>query len=451
MKKNNDYRRYLKYEKSLQKSGKKNGWIQYFRIVLSVIVLVILIYASLSMKVKFNSNENQLRKDNKESEIITLDTNPVNSSVIKNKIAIQSSETENIYNNSNDVNENNIDLSLNNSNKAQDSFAIKGVYVTALAAGSNKLSKLIDIVEKTEVNALVIDVKDDYGKISYQMNSNLAKAIGSTTRSITNMEELIHTLKEKGIYLIARIVAFKDPHLAEKRKDLAIYNKDGSIYKDNRGEYWVNPYKKDVWDYLIEISSEAAFVGFDEIQFDYIRFSTGTGMNNVDFGKAAKSTTKEEIILEFTKFAYEKLRPLGVYVSADVYGTIINSSVDAALVGQNYVEMAKYLDYICPMIYPSHFGDGYLGVEIPDLDPYKIINKILLVSRSKLDQIPEGEHRAIVRPWLQDFTASWLNNYMTYGGLELRQQMKGVYDAGYEEWILWNSSCNYSVDGLLYE
>ncbi len=328
---------------------------------------------------------------------------------------------------------------------------VKGIYVTSSIAGSDMLEDLISMVDKTEINTMVIDIKDDHGKITYKMESALAKEIGATTNTIRNIEDLITKLKDKNIYLIARIVAFKDPYLADKRKDLAIRNKDGSLYLDNNGEGWVNPYNRKVWKYLVEVASQAAAIGFDEIQFDYIRFSTGNGIAKADFGKDAKDKTKEEIILEFTKYAYENLKPLGVYVSADVYGTIISSNIDAGLVGQNYVEMAKYLDYICPMIYPSHYGEGNYGIKYPDLEPYNIISKALTASKEKLEQIPEQEHKAIVRPWLQDFTATWIKPHMKYGAKELQEQIRGVTETGYEEWLLWNAGCKYSEDGLLPE
>ena len=327
---------------------------------------------------------------------------------------------------------------------------VKGLYVTSKAAATKSIrDNLIEIADNTEINAMVIDVKDDNGKITYSMDSPMAKNINAVTNAVPDMEGLVKELQGKGIYVIARIVAFKDPYLAEQRHDLAIKNMNGTLYRDNNGECWVNPYNTEVWDYLVEVASKAAASGFDEIQFDYIRFSTGKGMDKVDFGEAAETKTKEDVILEFTKYAYEKLKPLRVFVAADVYGTIISSKIDAGLVGQNYTEMAKYLDYICPMIYPSHFGEGNYGVEYPDLEPFKIIKKVLTASKEKLNEIPEGEHRAIVRPWLQDFTASWLKNYMEYGGDELRLQIGGLYAAGYEEWLLWNAGCNYSVEGLI--
>ena len=328
---------------------------------------------------------------------------------------------------------------------------VKGIYVTAAAAGSSSMDELIDLVDTTELNAMVIDVKDDYGRLSFAMDSTLAKEIGAAKIYIDDIEAFLSKLKAKNIYVIARIVTFKDPYLAEKRQDLAIKNPDGSIYRDGNGEGWVNPYKHEVWDYVVDIASQAASAGFDEIQFDYIRFSTGKGMKDADFGDEAKNKSKEDIIIEFTKYAYEKIKPLGVFVSADVYGTIISSSIDSGLVGQNYAEMAKYLDYICPMIYPSHFGDGNYGIQYPDLEPYNIIRKVLSASKTKLEALVEGEHRAVVRPWLQDFTATWIKHHMEYGEEELKEQIRGVYEVGYEEWLLWNGGADYTVEGLIKE
>ncbi|MDD3173078.1 MAG: putative glycoside hydrolase [Herbinix sp.] len=329
-----------------------------------------------------------------------------------------------------------------------ESVKVKGIYVAAGTAGSSSIQDLLELAQATEVNAMVIDVKDDFGRITYSMESKTAVDIGAIKNTIPDITDLVTSCKEKDIYLIARIVAFKDPYLASQRTDLAVKNKDGTLYQDKNNDYWVNPYKREVWDYLIEIASQAAADGFDEIQFDYIRFATGDGITKADFGEDAKTKSKEEIITEFTKYAYQRIKPLGVFISADVFGAIINSTIDSELVGQNYVEMSKHLDYICPMIYPSHFGDGSYGVQYPDLEPFEIISKVMEASKIKLSVIPEGEHKAIVRPWLQDFTASWIKQYKKYGADEIREQIDGVYSAGYEEWLLWNSRCSYTEDGL---
>lgn len=326
---------------------------------------------------------------------------------------------------------------------------VKGIYVSGPRAGSGKyMDDLIDIVDNTELNTMVIDIKNDSGEITYDMNLPVVKEIKANKNYIRNIKELVRTLKEKNIYVIGRVVAFKDPVLAEKKPKLSIKNSNGTIFRDRSGLAWVNPYKKEVWDYLMDICKEAAQIGIDEIQFDYIRFSTDKGMKTVNFGKEARNKSKLEVITEFTKYAKETLSPLGIYVSADVYGAIIDSEVDADIVGQSYVEMSKYLDYISPMVYPSHYADGSYGIPHPDLEPYKLILKSMEASKAALDAIPEDEDKAIVRPWLQDFTASWLKNHKSYNGKEIKDQIKAVYDAGYDEWILWNGSNKYTKSGL---
>lgn len=258
-------------------------------------------------------------------------------------------------------------------------------------------------------------------------------------------------LKARGIYTIARVVAFRDPYLAEKKPEWSLKNADGSLHRDNKGLAWVNPYRQEVWDYLVEVGTQAAKVGFDEIQFDYIRFATDSTMKQVAFDEAdTKGRSKTDIITEFITYAYDKLSAEGIFVSADVFGTIIGSKIDADAVGQVYNDMARHLDYICPMIYPSHYGDGNFGIEHPDTQPYDTIHAALMKSKQDLAIVTAaGEDHAIVRPWLQDFTASYLQHYIKYGPAEVRAQIQAVYDAGYDEWILWSASNKYTWDGLL--
>ncbi|HCC07294.1 MAG TPA: hypothetical protein DEP72_03920 [Clostridiales bacterium] len=331
---------------------------------------------------------------------------------------------------------------------------VKGVFLSEWTLSSKAKRKYwIDTINNTELNAIVLNIKNDDGMISFDSNVPLAKEIRSTKDApIKDIRKLLIELKENGIYPIARIVVFKDPYLANQRPDLAIKNKDGSILRvkssSGRAEAWVNPYNKEVWDYVIEVAKEAADVGFEEIQFDYIRFSTGRGIELADFGELSKEKTKQDVISEFTEYAVKQLKTKGVYVSADVYGTIINSSIDSKIVGQDYVEMSKYLDYICPMVYPSHFANGTMGVKYPDLQPYDIILKYMQASEAKLNTIAKGEHRAIARPWLQDFTASWVKPHQKYTAQQIREQKKAVYDANLEEWILWDANNRYTIDGL---
>jgi hypothetical protein len=327
---------------------------------------------------------------------------------------------------------------------------VKGIYVTGPRAGTESdMQELIDLVDTTELNAMVIDIKNDSGEITYKMDLPVVQEIGADVNYIRDIKQLISNLKAKDIYLIARVVTFKDPILAEKKPELSLKNEDGTIFRDKDGLSWVNPYKTEVWEYLVSVAEEAVKLGFDEIQFDYIRFSTDSRMKEVDFGEESKNKSKIEIITEFTKYVSERLKPLGVYVSADVYGTIIDSKVDAAIVGQSYIQMSKYLDSICPMVYPSHYADGTYGIKHPDLEPYNIMLKALNNSVIALEKIDSNSNKAVVRPWLQDFSATWLDSHKTYGPKEIRAQIKAVYDAGYEEWILWNGSNNYTEKGLL--
>lgn len=324
---------------------------------------------------------------------------------------------------------------------------VKGIYVSS-AYINKKLDDALKLVDTTELNAMVIDIKSDGGYITYRMDYPLAREIGACTSTIGDINATVKKLKEHGVYLIARIVSLKDPVLAEKKKELALKNKDGSIFRDSSGLAWVNPYEDEVWEYLTEICKQCVEVGFDEVNLDYIRFSTDKGMNNVDFGPKAEEMTRIEVISEGIRKICEVIKPMGAFVSCDVYGAIISSSTDARIVGQSYFQMAKYLDYICPMVYPSHYGNGYYGLDYPDTHPYELVYHALMDSQKVLYMIDPAENKAIVRPWLQDFTASWVSHHLNYGKDEVRAQIKGVYDAGYSEWLLWNAGVSYTGDAL---
>ncbi|MBT9778763.1 sugar fermentation stimulation protein [Clostridium sp. MCC353] len=330
---------------------------------------------------------------------------------------------------------------------------VKGIYLSAYIAGTPELmDNILAEIEKSQVNAVVIDVKNDDGRITFPIDTPVAGEIGACKSYISDVDGLIKKLKEQNIYVIARVVAFRDPFLAEAKPEWSLKKADGTLYRDNQGLAWVNPYKKEVWDYLIEVGKAAADAGFDEVQFDYIRFSTEKGMRQVVFDEEdTKGRSKTDIITEFITYAYEPLKEAGLFVSADVFGAIIGSEQDANSVGQIYYEMAKHLDYICPMIYPSHYADGNFGIEHPDTKPYDTVLAALMGSQADLASSSDAgkeEKLAVVRPWLQDFTASYLQNYIKYGPEQVKAQIRAVYDAGYEEWIFWDAACTYDWKGL---
>ena len=315
--------------------------------------------------------------------------------------------------------------------------AVRGIYVTGPVAGSRHMEDLTALVEETELNAMVIDVKNDEGRLSFVPETGEAARLGAGTRYVQDLPGLVASLKEKQIYTIARIVAFKDPVLAQARPELALCTADGQPVSEGGGIAWVDPASQEVWDYLLEIAQFAVQAGFDEVQFDYVRYPAVSGLPEED---------RQAMITGFLAYAREELHAAGVWLSADVFGTVIDSAVDARQLGQSYPDMAQAADFICPMVYPSHYAAGAYGLDVPDQKPYEMVRAALDRSSAAL---AGTENPAGVRAWLQGFTATWVRGHIRYGGEELRAQIQAVYDAGYTDWIIWNANNNYPADGLL--
>ena len=331
---------------------------------------------------------------------------------------------------------------------------VKALYLASKPVGNNeRMDEIIKVLDETELNAVVIDIKDDYGKVTYAMDLPYLSELESIEVAVEDMSSLLKKLKEHEIYCIGRIVTMRDPHLGRVKPEWMLTKQDGTLYKDNSGYGWVNPYKEEYWDYILGIALQAGKDGFDEIQFDYIRFCTDKGADDCIFEeKDVKGRDKTTVISELCSYLSENIRNAGLYMSCDVFGTIIGSKLDSRAVGQDYPAMAMSVDYICPMIYPSHYGNGNFGIDHPDLEPYKAILGACKRSKNALSSyLSEGERVAVVRPWLQAFTATWLGkgNYMTYDKNAIRQEIQAVYDAGYDEWILWNPSVKYDYSGFL--
>lgn len=324
---------------------------------------------------------------------------------------------------------------------------VRGIYVTGPTAGSASMDNLIALVDETELNAMVIDVKNDDGNITYKMDLDSVKDMGACVNYIPDMEGLMAKLKEHQIYTIARIVCFKDPYLAAGRPELALTKPDGTPVTDANGLAFVNPYREETWEYIVDVAVAASEMGFDEIQFDYVRFPIGTDADAADYGVDLNTYAKEQAITGFLSYAANRFSEKDIVFGADVFGTIIGSETDVERVGQNYRTIGGTVDVLSPMVYPSHYGNGVFGLDVPDKYPYETVLAALQGSGKELKDISEGD-RAVVRPWLQSFTATWVPGHISYEGEEIRQQIQAVYDAGYEEWILWNASNRYSAEGL---
>ena len=329
---------------------------------------------------------------------------------------------------------------------------VKAIFMTGhTLAYKSRFETLLNLIDNTEINAAVIDVKDDFGEITYISSVPMVKEVeADKTVKDKNFHETMKVLTDKDIYPIARIVSFKDKTAAGKRPDLAVKSKDGSVWRDNKGDAWLNPYNRDSWEYLIQIAEEAAISGFKEIQFDYVRFPTDGKRELIEYGPAGEELM-QDAIAGFLRHARERLAPYGVLVSADVFGLVTTVEDDMKL-GQHLETLATAVDIISPMVYPSHYALGTYGVAYPDADPYTIVKTSMEVAKERIDKIETDEQKAILRPWLQDFSAPWLrgqygSNYTPYGPEQIKAQKKATYDADLTQWIFWNAGNKYTENG----
>lgn len=332
---------------------------------------------------------------------------------------------------------------------------VKGIYVTAFSAGGDRMQSLIDLVNNTALNSMVIDVKEDVGDIMMPLDSENDTA-KSHMQDYIDGENLLNQMEENEIYPIGRIVVFKDTRLANDRPDLSFLNSDGTVWQNGNGESFVNPFLKEVWDYNIDIAIEAAKLGFKEIQFDYVRFpeafETMSGELEYDLGEydaegADEVQNRVNAVTDFVSYAKQKLEPYGVEVSVDVFGYAATQR-EAPGIGQNFSQISSNVDVISSMIYPSHWGAGAFGYDAPDLEPYNVINDYMAVENEVLGALEDPPQS---RPWLQDFTASYLGpgNYLDYGASEVEAQIQALKDNGVEEYLLWDSGNTYS-EGVNY-
>jgi len=329
-----------------------------------------------------------------------------------------------------------------------DAPVVKGIYVTAYSAGGERMASLLKLLDTTDLNAMVIDIKDDLGNITYKTDNATLQELGSPQPYIKDIHKLMTTLEEHDIYPIARVVVFKDSVLAKNHPEYSFVQKDGTLWQNKNKDKFVNPYRQEVWEYNVEVAKEAAKLGFKEIQFDYVRFPEGFEKRADDLKFTKNGLDRVDIVTGFVEYAKKELAPLGVRVSVDIFGYA--ASVPAAEgIGQDFVKISNAVHVISPMIYPSHYSTGWFKQKDPDTAPYATIKGAMDDTHKKLD--PLGDSKPIIRPWIQDFTASWLGkgHYTKYGAAEVQAQIKALNDSGVEEYLLWNAGNKYS-EGVKY-
>ncbi len=319
-------------------------------------------------------------------------------------------------------------------------FTPKALYLTVYGIGSKTLREsALKLIEETELNALVIDVKGDRGFIPYKSSIPLALEIGARKiTTVKDMRGLIKSLKEKGIYTIARIVVFKDNLLALAKPDLALKTQDGEIWRDREDLAWVDPFKKEVWDYNINIAIEAARYGFDEIQFDYVRFPD---TNRLAFSQQSTEDNRVNAIIGFLKEAKKRLEPYNVFLNADIFGYVLWNLNDTKI-GQRLEDLSPVVEYLSPMLYPSGFQFGIPGYRNPVAHPYEIVYLTLKRAQERT-RLPSVRFR----PWLQAFRDYAFDNRY-FAGKQIRDQINAAEKYGSHGWMLWNPHNIYSSDGL---
>ncbi|MBI5197411.1 MAG: putative glycoside hydrolase [Nitrospirae bacterium] len=324
--------------------------------------------------------------------------------------------------------------------------SVKGIHITSWVAGSSgRFSQLVDLMDQTELNTAVIDLKEADGRIAYVANIPLAGEIGSIEKRIRDLDHLIRTLSDHHIYKIARIVVFKDTYLAEHRPDLALKSRsNGNIWRDFKGDAFSNPYEKAVWDYNIRLAEDAARRGFDEIQFDYIRFPSDGILSDILYPENHNEAEAMRIVGGFVAHAKDRLSSYNVALSVDVFG--LTTVRDDVGIGQNFKTLSHQVDIVSPMIYPSHYWKGSYGFKNPNGAPYEIINRALkdAVKKASDETHPPEVVKKKIRPWLQDFTLG----PPAYGPEEVRRQIQAAYDNGIDEWLLWNPGVRYTRTAL---
>lgn len=310
----------------------------------------------------------------------------------------------------------------------------RGLYVSSWVAGTKRFQEIVNGVAGSALNTLVIDFKDSSGKVGCDSAVPMVAEIGAKERRIRDLDGVLQTCRDRKIHTVARIAVFQDPVLARAKPELAIRAPDGSIWGDRKGLSWVDPASRVVWDYNVALAKEAAARGFDEVQFDYVRFPTDGRMTGLVYPVWKRDVPKHEVIRRFFEHLDRELRPVDVLVSADIFGLTVLAEDDLNI-GQRIEDLAPYVDYLCPMVYPSHFPPGYLGFQNPAAQPYRVIYDSCVRGLERI----KGQ-RAKLRPWIQDFDLG-----AVYDDRMVREQIQALRDAGAFGFCSWNARNVYSL------
>lgn len=333
---------------------------------------------------------------------------------------------------------------------------LKGIYMTQCVAGTPSFrAKLVKLIEETELNALVVDVKDYTGTVSFKTGNPEIDKYGGPGCKVEDMKEFVDELHKKGIYTIARVTVFQDPTFAKAHPELAVKTKSGAVWKDRKGISFIDVGARPFWDYIVDISKASYDLGFDEINFDYIRFPSDGNMTDISFSHTG-TTTKKEMLRQFFEYLDSKLSGTGIVTSADIFGMTTTNTDDLGI-GQILEYALLNFDYVSPMVYPSHYPPKFNGWPDPNKVPYEIIKFSMGSAVARTNSLYQeiatttpnakalGRIKPLqLRPWLQD------NDYPVHYTPEMvRKQIRATYDVGLSSWMLWDPGNTYTREALL--
>jgi hypothetical protein len=325
----------------------------------------------------------------------------------------------------------------------------RGIYMSGYVASSKKIrDNVLKLFDNSTLNTIVIDIKDYRGKLFFNIDDPVISDIGSVENNIKDISEFIQELHSKNIYVIGRVSSFQDSYLAKSRPEYAVTRSDmKTVWKDRKGVMWVDPGNEKVWEYLKTVGEKSYDIGFDEINFDYIRFPSDGDMKDIYFPKSEERFTKQidgktvrfaksDVIMEFFKYLSAQLKPKGIKISADVFG-MTTSNKDDLGIGQVFEKIVPYVDYISPMVYPSHYPANWSNIKNPEASPYATIKKSMSDGINKLSVINESSSK--LRPWIQDFSLK-----VTYGQKEVQEQIRALDEIGIKSYLVWDASNKYT-------
>lgn len=323
--------------------------------------------------------------------------------------------------------------------------SVKAVYMTSWVAGTASMrERLLTLIDETEVNAVIIDIKDDTGKISYLIESEPFKSLGASENRIPNIEAFIERLHDKNIYVIGRIATFQDPFLIKKWPEEAVKTKSDpeKLWRDRKGLGWFDAGSEKVWEYVVTLAEHSYSVGFDEINFDYIRFPTDGNMQDILY-PLSEGKSKPEVLESFFVYLDEKMRTEKnpIPISADLFGMTTTNTDDLGI-GQVLEKALPYFDFICLMVYPSHYPNTWNGYKKPAEQPYDVIKAAM--SKAVERATAMGEDPDKLRPWLQDF-----NLGAVYTAEMVRAQITATNDVGLDSWLMWDPKNIYTKKAFL--